>query len=557
MPSSLIIIRNNISVKLYLVIKDLPTIIKEEVGCLGKGQCLTSPFDLRRNGKYTVAGLIVGVLLLLAVYNYDSASSNLDFVQFLKQSRTQSLLIVLVIVVPTLSGFFVGLGRARNKELKNQMSSLARERDKLIKQARLNKGKSSKLQGLLDQESGFFVDNWDELVTEKDKLREEAEVSSTLLQVALEIGGLADANEVLKMLSVSLSRALFADGCLSFIKATNGQGFVCLNDSAAKLDSVSSPAIKEMLEKQLPVAINRDDQNISINREVVARFGIKSAILIPCVKRDQVHAIAMVFYNKTAHDFNDRDIQIASGIVRSATIVLENADLYSEVIANHSQLQRVMTRLANAQEEERRRFARDLHDGVIQNLSGIIFSLSFLESSLTSEDKSAITEIKQIEKIVEDTIADLRLVIYDLRPTILDSLGLVPTLEKHLERFAEMNDIKTILNAQKQTRLPETVETALFRLAQEALNNIKKHAQASQVTLELSSDNEGVKMSVKDNGQGFSFESVKTQISNNSGFGLSGMRERVQSLHGDVEIISALGEGTSVNVRIPVTVKGA
>jgi len=213
--------------------------------------------------------------------------------------------------------------------------------------------------------------------------------------------------------------------------------------------------------------------------------------------------------------------------------------------------------LAESQEDERRRFSRDLHDGVIQNLSGIIFSLSFMEKALKAKEGEARGEIEQIKKIVEETISDLRQMIYDLRPTILDSLGLAPTLERHLERFGQMNKVKTQLNAQLTERLPGDIETALFRLAQEALNNIKKHAQAHLITVDLKMNGKNVVMWVKDDGKGFDIKEVKKRASQDSGFGLSGMRERVQSLNGDVEISSQPGEGTAVQVTVPMTTKGA
>lgn len=502
-------------------------------------------------------GFILGVMLLTGVYYYQFSGTEIDFLQFLQQSRTQSLMLILIVAIPTVSGIFVGSSRQRVIELRSHVNSLARERNRLIKTQEAHDNQSSKLQNLLDQESGFFVENWDELVTEKDNLREEAEISSTLLTVALEIGGLTGAEGVFDMLATSLRRALFADDCLNFLWDSEKQAFICAQDPSISLTENSCATVKTINKKHEPVAINEAQLIKMIPTTIIEKYKIKSGIFIPCVKRDIVNAIALVIYNRTAHDFNDRDIQIASGIVSTARIVLENADLFEEVLANHKELQRLMTRVAATQEEERRRFSRDLHDGIIQNLSGILFSLSFLENALDPEEKSANKEIEKLKNIVEETITDLRKIIYDLRPTILDSLGLVPTLEKHLARFSQLTNIETVYEAKVEKRLPGAVETALFRLAQESLNNINKHANASRVSLDIRYADNKVIMAVKDNGGGFSVEKTKSKLSQDSGFGLSGMRERVQSLDGDVEIKSVPGEGTVVNVTIPLEAKGA
>ncbi|MDP1808765.1 MAG: GAF domain-containing sensor histidine kinase [Actinomycetota bacterium] len=518
---------------------------------------MIKPFDLRKSGVYALAGLIIGGLLLLAVFDYQSSVANITFYDFFKQSSTQNLLLALVLIVPVLGGVAVGRDRAQINELRGRVGKLTKDREQLIKAHDVRQVESLKLQELLDQESGLFVDNWDQLVTEKDKLREEAEVSSALLKAALAIGNLAGTEEVLNALAGALHEALFADSSLLFVWDPEVNAFVSDQEPDIQLTPRSFPAIKKLRDERVPVAL--DDVAIGglIPKNIIEKLGIKSSILIPCVQRDEVVAIAQVIYTKAGYEFRDRDIQIASGIISPAKIVLENADLYQESIANHSELRRLHARLAESQEEERRRFSRDLHDGVIQNLSGIIFSLSFLSKALDPKAGGARQEIEQIEKIVQETITDLRIMINDLRPTILDSLGLVPTLEKHLERFGSNNNIAVIYKPQIKDRLEGAIETALFRLAQEALNNIKKHAKAKKVTLDLKRNNGSVVMCVKDDGLGFDVDEIRKRVSHDSGFGLSGMKERIQSLNGDVEITSRPGEGTLVKATIPLEAKGA
>lgn len=513
--------------------------------------------DLKRSGIYALAGFVLGALTLFAVIDYQSSLNNQPFFDFLANSDANNLLYVLIVAIPSVCGVIVGSGRSQVKQLRQRINDLATERDKLLALRAQTVDESAKLKALLNQESGYFVENWDQLVTEKENLREEAEISSSLLKVALAIGSLAGPDEALRLLTDSLPAALFADNCLTFTWDADAKAYVSNSDLNLELRPRAFAALNRLLTKKVPVAIDDVGASGLIPRKIIEQLKIRSAILIPCVRRDFVAAIAMVIYIKATHSFSDRDIQIASGIVSQATVVLENAHLYGEIKSSHSELQRLMTRLASSQEEERRRISRDLHDGVIQNLSGMIFSLSFLEKALGQSDQGAIDEIAQLVQIVEGTIADIRQVIYDLRPTILDTLGLVPTLEKHLERFGANNSIEISYNPQLSSRLPETVETGLFRLAQEALNNIKKHAEAKKVTLDLKRIKKQAIMTIKDNGRGFDPLKANDRASQDSGFGLSGMRERVQSLGGNVEITSKPGSGTEVTVTVPMATEGA
>lgn len=514
-------------------------------------------FDLRKSGIHALVGLIIGLLLLVAVVDNLSSQTDASFADYLAQSSELNLLFLLIVGIPALSGILIGGALSRARQLRRRVHELAQERDKLIESKAVTQVKTEELQGLLDQESGFFVNNWDQLVTEKDNLREEAEISSALVRVALTIGGLAGTGDVLEMLRNALPAALFADACLTFEWSEAEKAFIGSNSPNVKLKPRSVKAIDRIRKEKKPVSIESVETDELLPVKLRGSLGAKSAILIPCVSRDEVTAIAMVLYSTASHKFSDRDIQIASGIVSQAQIVFENAHLYEDVLESRNKLQRLLTRLASSQEDERRRISRDLHDGVIQNLSGIIFSLNFLSNALGDEDENAKNEVAQLEEIVHDTITDLRKVIYDLRPTILDSLGLVPTLEKHLESFGEANNITIDYNPKMKERLAESVETGLFRLAQETLNNIKKHAQAKTVSLGLEKKKDDVVMVIEDDGVGFDMDEIKKRASQDSGFGLSGMNERVQSLSGVVKIVSKPGEGTRVMVTVPYQAKGA
>lgn len=513
--------------------------------------------DFRKSGIFALVGLGVGLMLLYAALDFQSSQENMALRDYLESSRDMSVFYALIIAIPTVAGLLVGATRVRLQNLRRKVVSLTKEREKLARSRSVSEEKTRELKGLLDQESGYFVDNWDQLVTEKDNLREEAEISSALLQVALDIGTLAGPGDALSMLRAALPAALFADDCLTFEWRPEVKAFVSSDDEGFTLKTRPVPAVSRLAKDHLPLALDDVAQSDLLPDKIKEKLNAVSAIFIPCLSREELSAIAVVVYRKAVHKFTQRDIQIASGIVSQARIVFENAHLYDDVVRSRNELKLLLTKLASTQEDERRRFSRDLHDGVIQNLSGILFSLSFLGNALEPDQESAKSELTQLEEIVNQTIADLREVIYDLRPTILDSLGLVPTLEKHLDRFGRTNGVEIAYNPKIKGRLADTVETGLFRLLQEALNNIRKHAQASKIVVDLKRHKEDVVLTVTDDGEGFDMAEIKQRASQDSGFGLSGMNERVQSLSGSVKIFSKPGEGTKVTVTVPYEAKGA
>jgi len=241
------------------------------------------------------------------------------------------------------------------------------------------------------------------------------------------------------------------------------------------------------------------------------------------------------------------ELNLLTPLANQTAIALENARLYQETLDKERMLNQLMQAAQQAHEEERRRISRDLHDSVAQNLSGLILNLDFLKKQVPKDNSKAQKEIKRIEKLIKETVSDLRRLIYDLRPTTLDSLGLIPTLKRHIEQFGQENRLKTSFSHSLNGRLPANVETALFRLTQEALNNVKKHSQAKQVNINMAEEKEKdtVSLVIEDDGKGFELEKIE------GGLGLVGMRERAESLGGKLDIISQPDRGTKILVTIP------
>ncbi len=201
-----------------------------------------------------------------------------------------------------------------------------------------------------------------------------------------------------------------------------------------------------------------------------------------------------------------------------------------------------------AQEEERQRIARELHDGLGPALASLNIRLRTVRKLLERDAHPVAGEIEELAEQTQACIRDIRRLIHDLRPVALDELGLVPALREHLTRCEHEHGLIVEFAADEGERLPASVETALFRIVQESVNNVLRHAQAQHVQVILERDADRVKLRVADDGQGFDTSLPRS----GRHVGLWSMRERVEQLGGQFEVHSAPGEGTSVTTIVPL-----
>jgi two-component system sensor histidine kinase DegS len=206
-----------------------------------------------------------------------------------------------------------------------------------------------------------------------------------------------------------------------------------------------------------------------------------------------------------------------------------------------------------AQEEERKRIARELHDDIAQSILLLSRQLDILISKSDSKiPKAAVIELEHIENIANDAYKSLQRYARDLRPSILDQMGLVAALNWLTEEMGKELGIKTSVKSDKFPPLPSEIELAMFRIAQETLNNIRKHAQASAVNITVQLNSNNVKMSITDNGKGFSTSRLTGDLAREGKLGVLGMEERARLIGGNLQIKSEPGKGTTVIARAPI-----
>jgi signal transduction histidine kinase len=212
----------------------------------------------------------------------------------------------------------------------------------------------------------------------------------------------------------------------------------------------------------------------------------------------------------------------------------------------------VTGRLADTEESERRRLARELHDRVGQSLTALNFNLAAMSNLLPAEASAeAMKRLEDSLKLVNDTVICVRSMLVDLRPPLLDDFGLSAVLPWYCREFSERSGIQTVVQCGEETpRLPLSAESALFRITQEALTNVMRHARASQVSVELDATDEAVRLSIIDNGVGFDPEASFSPQTKRSGWGMLSMRERAEMVGGHLQVSSRPGGGTRIVVEV-------
>ena len=225
----------------------------------------------------------------------------------------------------------------------------------------------------------------------------------------------------------------------------------------------------------------------------------------------------------------------------------------STQLGDIQQRQLLGLKIIKAQEDERQRVARDIHDGPAQLMSNVVLKAEICERMIDIDLDKAREELQNLKKIVRDSLQDVRKIIYNLRPMSLDDLGLIPTLQRYIMTFQEDTGISVSFKTRGSCDdVKSIISLTVFRIVQEALNNVIKHAKAKNVSINLEFAEKSLKLYIYDDGSGFDVEKLKVRTDDmSSGFGLISMNERVELLGGDFNISSEPGKGTRLNISIP------
>jgi signal transduction histidine kinase len=253
-------------------------------------------------------------------------------------------------------------------------------------------------------------------------------------------------------------------------------------------------------------------------------------------------------YTRTERNFTEEELSFFTALAGQAAVALQNARLRQEVHAGHAQLRELSQRLLTVQETDRRHLARELHDEIGQVLTGLKLTLEMTDWLPFRE---ASTKLTRAESIVDDLIKRIRGLSLDLRPSMLDDLGLLPTLIWYVQRYSATTGVHVEFrhNGLQSRRFASQVETAAYRIIQEALTNIARHAKITQASVNVWCISDSLFLEIQDEGAGFDPEAAQAHGNTN---GLTGMRERAILLSGELSIDSSPGAGTCVTAQLPL-----
>jgi PAS domain S-box-containing protein len=323
--------------------------------------------------------------------------------------------------------------------------------------------------------------------------------------------------------------------------------------------------------EDLLAAIARDAEQI----ELVRSLGIRSAMIVPLVTRGHtLGTITLVVSAESGRQYTGADLALAEELARRAALAVDNARLYAEAQKLNAELEeRVAQRTADLQaavaqlessraqllllaqheqtrrEEDRARMAREVHDELGQALTGLKMDLAWLQKHTRPRQKELQQKFRDMSDLVDTTIQGVRRIATELRPGMLDDLGLVPAMEWQLQEFQKRSGIRCrFLSSLEEVALNAEETTVLFRILQEALTNVARHASATRVDVTLDEEQGYVSLVVQDNGRGITDSEVKASES----FGLLGIRERVLLRSGDFAIRGTPGRGTAMVIKLPL-----
>lgn len=281
---------------------------------------------------------------------------------------------------------------------------------------------------------------------------------------------------------------------------------------------------------------------------VADSFGlrIQRLLAVPLLAKGNAIGVLEIMNKASGESFTSDDQDLLLAFASQSAVAIENARLYQSVITERD-------RILAVEAGVRHELARDLHDGPAQILSAIIMSVRFLRDLIEHTPERTPGELLQLEALAQKALYQVRNMLFDLRPVILETQGLGPALQAYVERLRLVEPFRITLDAKSVSkRFPSNVESAIFSIVQEAVNNAKKHAAPTNLWISAKQSDNTLTLTVKDDGRGFDISSVQQSYAQRNSFGLLNMRERAEIAHGHLELDSHPGKGTTVTLAIPL-----
>ncbi len=433
----------------------------------------------------------------------------------------------------------------------------------LFSRSRLFTERDLSVLGFVGREIGFAIDNMKLF----DRARQRVEDLTIMNEVSQSITKSLHLDQLLSSVANSLTRMIGASNCYIFSVDDKRNLLYGVAASDQRGDAIRKVEIKMnentllslTAREQHSIVIENAPQDPRVSKKWIDLFKSRSLLAVPLIIKERVIGVLLLDETRYFRQFTPEEIQKIVTLANQVSIAIENATLYQAVTKHMERLQTLSSAIVNIQEEERRRIAQELHDEAGQALTGIKMNLEWVEKELAPSEKAVREKIDEVKSQVGKIMEELRRLSYDLRPAILDELGLVPTLRWYIEEYSKRT--RTAVHLQTtglQKRLSAKIEILLYRVIQEALTNVAKHAQAESVVLSLEKKDVHIHLYITDDGKGFE---VKRYFSSppmiRRGLGILGMKERVELAGGTFFIDSDLGQGTRISIKVPIVKRGS
>jgi signal transduction histidine kinase len=296
----------------------------------------------------------------------------------------------------------------------------------------------------------------------------------------------------------------------------------------------------------------------------IEQFRFRATLGAPLTVKGESRGSIVILSSDPTRRFTPRDGQLLETFANQAGAALEKVNLFEiavkqlqeltraqeELAAEGFELERALSNMVQVQENERARIAADIHDGVVQSMVGSLYEIQAIMAQNTGFSDGVQSKLDGVRRLIQETISELRRVIFNLRPLTLDLTGLAPAVEQLAEECAQVASFRPAVQIiGNPVRFAKQSETAAYRIIQESLNNAFKHANASKVDVSIQFSNDFVDVSVVDDGKGFVVRDDSTPELRQAG--LIGMRERARSVGGRLQIMSSQDQGTNITARIP------
>jgi signal transduction histidine kinase len=330
---------------------------------------------------------------------------------------------------------------------------------------------------------------------------------------------------------------------LVFQVVQGGSGESLLNVRFPSNQGIAGSAFTNM-QPTIVHDVRADDRFLQLRE--AAGFAIDSLMAVPMVQKGKPIGVIEVLNKKMGGKFNADDQELLLAFAAQSAVAIENARLYAQVVADRD-------RVVSIEDEVRRELARDLHDGPSQLLSALIMNLRFLKEVMVRSPERSREEVENIERLAIQALHQIRNMLFDLRPVLLETQGLAAALSAYVERQRENKDIEILLEIDSlSARLAPKAEGAIFSIIQEAVGNVRKHANAKHIWIKAQQREDSLKVTVQDDGCGFDVQQMEEAYAQRGSLGLLNMKERAEIANAKLKIDSEPGKGTQVQLTVPL-----